>query len=173
MNDLFVPIAIAAAVALVSALGVVVARRLVHAVVALLVHSLAIAALYLILAADLVALGQIIIYSGAIVVLFLFVVALLPAGGAEGPIGAGRALSAVVAAAALLVAVAAGLVVGVPTVRTGPVGGVEAIGRMLFGPLIVPFELTAPLLLVAIVGAVAVWRRQEPARSTPYTEEAP
>jgi NADH:ubiquinone oxidoreductase subunit 6 (subunit J) len=35
------------------------------------------------------------------------------------------------------------------------------IGRSLFGRLIVPFELTAPLLLVAIVGAVAIWRRQE------------
>ena len=37
----------------------------------------------------------------------------------------------------------------------------ERIGRSLFGPLIVPFELTAPLLLVAIVGAVSIWRRQE------------
>src|SRR5207248_1804653 len=41
-----------------------------------------------------------------------------------------------------------------------PVGGVAAIGRSLFGALLLPFELTAPLLLVAIVGAVAIWRRQ-------------
>ena len=42
-----------------------------------------------------------------------------------------------------------------------PVGGVAEIGRVLFGRLIVPFELTGPLLLVAIVGAVGIWRRQE------------
>jgi NADH-quinone oxidoreductase subunit J len=171
LNDLFVPLAIAAAVALAAGLGVVVARRPVHAVVALLAHSLAIAALYLILAADLVALGQVLIYSGAIVVLFLFVVALLPSGGAEDPFGARRVISAAVAAGALLVALAAGLAVGGPAVAAVPaaqptaVGGVEAIGRSLFGPLIVPFELTAPLLLVAIIGAVAIWRRQEPVRT--------
>src|SRR5918999_4119718 len=98
MSELFVPLAIACVVALVSGLGVVVAPRLVHAVVALLAHSLTLAALYLILAADLVALGQVLIYSGAIVVLFLFVVALLPSGGFEGAIGGGRVLSAIVAA---------------------------------------------------------------------------
>ena len=168
MSELFVPIAVACALALASGVGVVVARRPVHAVVYLLAHSLAIAALYLMLAAELVALGQVLIYSGAIVVLFLFVVALLPSGGAEGPIRSGRALAAIVAAGALLVALAAGLAIGpsaraavVPLAPPTPVGGVEAIGRSLFGPLIVPFELTAPLLLVAIVGAVAVWRREE------------
>jgi NADH-quinone oxidoreductase subunit J len=163
MSELLVPIAIACVVALVSGLGVVLATRLVHAVVALLAHSLTLAALYLILAADLVALGQVLIYSGAIVVLFLFVVALLPTGGFEGPIGGGRILSAIVAAGALLVALAAGLAAGVPAAAATPVGGIEALGRSLFGPLLVPFELTAPLLLVAIIGAVAIWRRQEPA----------
>lgn len=162
MADLFIPLALGAAVALVSGIGVVMARRPVHAVVALLAHSLALAALYLIMGADLVALGQVLIYAGAIVVLFLFVVALLPAGGVEGPIGSGRALAAIVAAGALLVALAAGVAVGLPSSGSTPVGGIEAIGRSLFGPLIVPFELTAPLLLVAIIGAVALWRRQEP-----------
>ncbi len=162
MSDLFIPLAIGSVVALLSAVGVVAAQRPVHAVVALLAHSLAIAALFLILAADLVALGQVLIYSGAIVVLFLFVVALLPQGGAEGPIGGGRILAAVVAGGALFAALAAGFAVGVPLARGGAVGGVEAIGRALFRTLLVPFELTAPLLLVAIVGAVALWRRQEP-----------
>ena len=41
-----------------------------------------------------------------------------------------------------------------------------AVGRALFGPLLVAFELTAPLLLVAIVGAVVIWRRHEPAPRT-------
>ena len=170
MNDAFVPVALACAIALVSGVGVVLARRPVHAVVALLAHSLCVAALFLTMAADLVALGQVLIYAGAIVVLFLFVVTLLPHGGAEGRVPTGRVVSAVVAAGGLLAALAAGLAVGAPAAPDVAVGGVEAIGRSLFGPLIVPFELTAPLLLVAIVGAVAIWRRQEPG---PAKQQAP
>jgi len=163
VNELFIPLAIGCAVALVSGLLVVLARRPVHAVVALLGHTLSLAALYLILGADMVAMGQILIYSGAIVVLFLFVVALLPQGGAEGFPGTGRILGGIVAGAALLAAIAAWLTIGpaLPPTATGATGGVIGIGRSLFGPLIVPFELTAPLLLVAIVGAVSIWRRQE------------
>jgi NADH-quinone oxidoreductase subunit J len=163
LNELFLPLAVGCAVALVSALLVVLARRPVHAVVALLAHSLAIAALYLILGADMVAVGQVLIYSGAIVVLFLFVVALLPQGGAEGDPGVGRVVSGIVAGGALLVGLAAwlSLSTALPPTAPGAGAGVVEVGRSLFGRLIVPFELTAPLLLVAIVGAVAIWRRQE------------
>ena len=54
---------------------------------------------------------------------------------------------------------------GAPLARSAADISVEAIGRALFGPLIVPFELTAPLLLVAVVGAVVIWRRQERRKS--------
>jgi NADH-quinone oxidoreductase subunit J len=163
LNELLVPLAAGCAVALVSALLVVLARRPVHAVVALLAHSLAVAALYLILGADLVAIGQVLIYSGAIVVLFLFVIALLPQGGSEGPPGVGRVLGGLVAGGALLAGIAAWLALGGTLPPPAPTAGgnVVEIGRSLFGRLIVPFELTAPLLLVAIIGAVAIWRRQE------------
>src|SRR5713226_7362458 len=83
MDSLFPSIVAACSVAFVSALLVVLARGAIRAVVALLAHSLSIAALYALLAAGLVAVGQLLIYSGAIVVLFLFVVALLPPGGRE------------------------------------------------------------------------------------------
>jgi NADH-quinone oxidoreductase subunit J len=163
LNDLFVPLVIGCAVALISALLVVMSRRPVHAVVALLAHSLSIAALYMILGADMVAMGQILIYSGAIVVLFLFVIALLPQGGAEGDPGIGRVLGGLVAGGALLAGIAAWLALGpsLPPSATNAGGNVVEIGRSLFGRLIVPTELTAPLLLVSIVGAVAIWRRQE------------
>jgi NADH-quinone oxidoreductase subunit J len=163
LNELFVPLAIGCAVALVSGLLVVLARRPVHAVVALLSHTLSLAALYLILGADMVAMGQVLIYSGAIVVLFLFVVALLPQGGIEGPPGMGRALGAIVAGVALLIAIVAWLTVGPALPPTAALAniGVRELGRSLFGPLLAPFELTAPLLLVAIVGSVSIWRRQE------------
>jgi NADH-quinone oxidoreductase subunit J len=148
--------------ALASAMAVVLARRPVHAAVALLAHSLSLAALFAVLAAGLVAVGQLLIYSGAIVVLFLIVVTLLPTGGQELAPAGGRLAAAALAAAALIVAFALALW-GTPVAVSGTSpGGVDAIGRALFGPLLVAFELTAPLLLVAIVGAVVIWRRREP-----------
>jgi NADH-quinone oxidoreductase subunit J len=107
----------------------------------------------------------VVIYSGAIVVLFLFVVTLLPAGGRELNLHGSRVAAACVAGGGLLVALAAGMAgaslpVAVPD--PGVTLGVAAVGVALFGPLLVAFELTAPLLLVAIVGAVVVWRRHEP-----------
>ena len=154
------PIAIGCLIALVTALAVVLARRPVHGAVGLLGHSLAIAGLYLLLAADLVAMGQVLIYSGAIVVLFLFVVALMPAGGVENAPDFGRMATAAIGGGAILLALAFAVGPIAPRAAAEPVGGVAAIGRSLFGPLLLPFELTAPLLLVAIVGAVAIWRRQ-------------
>ena len=163
MNDLFVPLLVGCLVALASALGVVLSHRPVYAAVFLLVHSLSLAGLFGLLSAAMVAVGQIIIYSGAIVVLFLFVVTLLPSDGREfGPTGR-RVAAACIAAGGLIVALAAGvLATPLPTPVTDPDLGVPAVGRALFGPLVVAFELTAPLLLVAIIGAVVIWRRHEP-----------
>jgi NADH-quinone oxidoreductase subunit J len=122
-----------------------------------------------------VAVGQVIIYSGAIVVLFLFVVTLLPSGGLElGPRGS-RSAAACVAGGGLLVALAAAEAVGgIPVPVSSGDLSVAAVGHALFGPLLVAFELTAPLLLVAIVGAVVIWRRHEPhprTASTPRVTE--
>jgi NADH-quinone oxidoreductase subunit J len=160
--DLFAPLLLGCLVAVASALAVVLARRPVYAAISLLVHSLSLAALFALLAAPMVAVGQLIIYSGAIVVLFLFVVTLLPTGGRElAPTGP-RVLLATVAAAALLAALGATLSAGPPLAAAAFDLGVVAVGRALFGPLLIAFELTAPLLLVAMVGAVVIWRRHEP-----------
>ena len=116
------------------------------------------------LSAAIVAVGQIVIYSGAIVVLFLFVVTLLPAGGRELGDRSGRVVAALVAAAAVLVAVAAAIGAGLSALPPATAGdlGVAAVGHVLFNSVLVAFELTAPLLLVAIIGAVVIWRRHEP-----------
>jgi NADH-quinone oxidoreductase subunit J len=160
--DSFGPLLLGCAVAVASALAVVLVRRPVYAAISLLVHSLSLAALFAMLLAPMVAVGQLIIYSGAIVVLFLFVVTLLPTGGRElDPTGSRRVLAAV-AAASLLVAFAAAVAVGAPLAATSFDLDVSAVGRSLFGPLLVAFELTAPLMLVAMVGAVVIWRRHEP-----------
>src|SRR5918912_3752272 len=114
MADLLIPLLLGCLVALASALAVVLARRPVYAAISLLVHSLSLAALFGILSAGMVAVGQGIIYSGAIVVLFLFVVTLLPLGGRELAPTGGRVAAAVAAGASLVVALAAALAV------TGP-----------------------------------------------------
>jgi NADH-quinone oxidoreductase subunit J len=175
MDAVFVPLLVGCVVAVASALGVVLGRRPVYAAIFLLVHSLSLAALYGLLAAPMIAVGQVLIYSGAIVVLFLFVVTLLPSGGRElGPTG-GRIAAGCVAGGGLLVAIAAALAGGgLPADVANPDLSVVAVGRSLFGSFLVAFELTAPLLLVAIVGAVVLWRRHEPAprvaRPTKVTE---
>jgi NADH-quinone oxidoreductase subunit J len=133
----------------------------------LLVHSLSLAALFGLLSAAMIAVGQVLIYSGAIVVLFLFVVTLLPSGGRELALTPSRVAAACVAAGGLVIALGAGLAAAtLPTPATAPDLSVGAVGMALFGPLVIAFELTAPLLLVAIVGAVVIWRRHEPRSRT-------
>ncbi len=171
MDPLLFSVAIACLVALLSALAIVMLRRPVYSVVGLLAHSLSLAGLFAILGAGMVAVGQIVIYSGAIVVLFLFVVTLLPTGGKELAPSSGRVLLGLAASVVLLVALAA-TIAGIAPL-TGSVSGagdIRAIGHALFGPLLVAFELTAPLLLVAIIAAVSIWRRHEPQRTVARTQ---
>jgi NADH-quinone oxidoreductase subunit J len=151
-------------VAIASALGVILARRPIYAAIFLLLHSLSIAALFAMLSTALIAVGQVIIYSGAIVVLFLFVVTLLPSGGRELAPTGGRFAAAIAAAAAVIVALLAALAgSALPPAPAVPGDlSVAAVGHSLFSTVVVAFELTAPLLLAAIVGAVVIWRRHEP-----------
>jgi NADH-quinone oxidoreductase subunit J len=167
MSDpVLVATAAGCAVALLSALGVVLLRRPVHGAVALLVHSLAIASLFLTMGADLPAMSQVIIYSGAVVVLFLFVVLLLPEGGVEQRPERRNFVAAILGGGALLSSLALFGLSALPTLNSGSgrfegtPASVADVGRALFGTQLVPFELTTVLLLVAIVGAVAIWRRQ-------------
>lgn len=167
MDTLLAPVVAACLLAFISGLLVVLVRGAIRAVVALLAHSLSIAALYALLAAGLVAVGQLLIYSGAIVVLFLFVVALLPPGGRELSSRPLRVTAGVMVGLVLFAALFTGLQ---PAVSGGlqlvapaaSIGSVVGVGHELFdyNRLLIPFELTAPLLLVAIIGSVALWRRQ-------------
>ncbi|MBV9359292.1 MAG: NADH-quinone oxidoreductase subunit J [Chloroflexi bacterium] len=175
MDAQFVALLLACIVAVLAALAVVLTRRPVYAAVGLLAHTLSLAALFAILGAGLVAIGQVLIYSGAIVVLFLFVVTLLPLGGTELPANTNRVAAAIVGAGALLAALAAALgVSGIPASNSGNLPDVPAIGMALFGPVEAALELTVPLLLTAIVAAVVIWRRHEPrSRHAPTSITAP
>src|SRR5207245_308320 len=104
MDDLFGPLLVGCAVALASAIGVVLARRPIYAAIFLLVHSLSLAALFGILSAAMGAVRPVMLYSGVIVVLFLFLVTLLPSGGRElGPTGS-RVAAGLIAGGGLVVA---------------------------------------------------------------------
>jgi NADH-quinone oxidoreductase subunit J len=168
MDARFPYLVFACVILLLTALGVVLAKKPVYSAVSLLANSLTLAVIYLMLSAEFVAISQLIIYSGAIVVLFLFVVLLLPQGGSESGHNRGRAVAAVIGAGTMFTALTYALLRGEvgPSSAAAPIVAAKAstvldIGRSLFGPLLIPFELTTLPMLVAIIGAVTLWRRQE------------
>ena len=124
------------------------------------------AVLYLLLGAEFLAAAQIIVYAGAIMVLFIFVIMLLNAGGEESVNKS--VFSRVVAVPVLLifVGVIAYLITSVmpdsPGVQFGKFtgGGPLQIGRALFTQYLLPFEVTSILILIAILGAVVLARKE-------------
>ncbi len=155
----------AAVVALVATLLVVTRRDTIHALLYLVVSLLAVAVVFYTLGAPFVAALEVIIYAGAIIVLFLFTVMLLNVGRqAEGDEpGRLRPVSFLgpgLLAAALLVELAVAISSG-PTARTG-VHAVppRAVGVALYGPYAIGVELASTLLLAALVGARHLGQRQ-------------
>jgi NADH-quinone oxidoreductase subunit J len=164
---------VAAALALGGAVGVVLGRNPVHCALLLVVTLVAVAIFFLLQEAHLVAAVQVIVYAGAIVVLFLFVIMLLGVDKSESlhdPIPyqrpAALTLGAILLAEIFLLA-GRDWVTGASSVRgsaTKPVdgvdlGNVERVARSLFTDFLWPFELTAALLVIAVVGSVVLARR--------------
>ncbi len=157
------------AAAVVAALGVIFNRNAVHSALSLLVNFAVLAIFYLMLNAQFIAVVQVAVYAGAIVVLFLFVVMLLGAGG-EVRLESwfNRRTVFVVAAAVVLLTllgtvVFEGVIGGASGTATpeqiAEVGQTQALGMVLFTDYLLPFELASVLLLVGIVGAVVLGRR--------------
>jgi NADH:ubiquinone oxidoreductase subunit 6 (subunit J) len=160
---------IAAIVVLAGAVGTVSLSNPFFAVLSLVCHLLALAALFLLLRAEFLAAAQVIIYVGAVMVLYLFVVAYV--GGQEQPLGPSRGaglrgaslLFAGVLVVELLIAIlGSGLsAIGSDGARVGSAFGTAAqIGRLLLTKFLLAFELASILLLVAAVGAVILARRR-------------
>jgi NADH-quinone oxidoreductase subunit J len=163
--------AVVAALALAGGAGVIAARRPVHSALALLLVLGCLAVDYLLLDAPFIAALQVIIYAGAIVVLFLFIIMLLAVQSGEDP-RLGRLLPP--AAAAVLCAVFAAAVLSVvlrpapgPAAPGPEFGTVQAVGRAVFGPYLLPFEAASAVLLVGMIGAVALGRRLPAPRPAP------
>jgi NADH-quinone oxidoreductase subunit J len=144
------------------AVGLVLRPNPLHGALFLVGNLFCVAVLFLMLGAEFLALAQVIVYAGAIMVLFILAIMLLIPGRAESgpdPLARARRL-------ALPLAAALGLVVALVAARTGgpapsaPPGGVEAIGRLLFTDYLFPFEVTSLLLLAALVGALTLAKRR-------------
>ena len=153
--------------AIAGALGVVSLRNAFYSVLALVCHLLSLAALFLLLQAQFVAAAQVIVYAGAVMVLYVFVVSYIGQGGvAMQMTGRGRIggyLFAGALAAELMIAM---LGSGLHAISTDGAkadagfGDPEQIGSLLLTKFLFPFEAASFLLLIAAVGAVVLARRR-------------
>jgi NADH-quinone oxidoreductase subunit J len=151
-----------AAIAVVCGINVVVRAQPVSSALALIGTMASLSVLYLLLGAQFIAVAQVFVYAGAIMVLFIFVIMLLNAGGEQKPHGAwmARLMGAplIVALVAVLAFVMLRLFPRSEGVRFGGFTGgtVENVGRAIFTTYLLPFEITSILVLIAIVGAVVL-----------------
>jgi len=161
-----------AAIVVASAVWTVSASKPVYSVVALLLNFAALAVLYLTLSAEFLAVIQVIVYSGAILVLFVFVIALLSSGVAPLRLGPNRVPKIwvpggiVVAAAFAFVAFAITHAPRATPPATGAVGAagvfgsIADFGKALFTVQLLPFEVTALILMVAVIGVITLGGEQ-------------
>mgnify|MGYP001216150107 CR=1 FL=1 len=153
-----------AAVSVVFSLLMVFTKNPVHSVIYLILTFFSIAGHYVLLNAQFLAVVHIIVYAGAIMVLFLFVLMLLNLNSATEPTQSRKwKLAAGIAAGMLLVtlvgALKGSIQVDTPPNADGSVGLVENLGKVLFTDFVVPFEIAGILFLAAMVGAVLVGTR--------------
>jgi NADH-quinone oxidoreductase subunit J len=157
--------AIFALLATLGAIATVASPNPIRGAMGLLLMIVSIAALFLPLHAQFLAAIQLIVYAGAVVVLFLFVIMLLGPSAQSAPDESGRfvrygsaGLFAGLGAGAGVLLFKAMPVPKAPAEVAGSFGSIEAIGKTLFTDGLVPFELSSALLIVSIVGAVAIAR---------------
>jgi NADH-quinone oxidoreductase subunit J len=158
------------AIAITAALGVIIARKVIYSALFLLVNFCSLAGLYLLLNAQFLAAAQVIVYAGAIVVLFLFATMLLGGGDEISNLKSQipKNYLAIVLAIVLFLEVGYVLVSGTLTGTQGSdtpeaiasAGNVQAIGKLLFTDYLLPFELAAVLLLIGIVGTVVLAKKK-------------
>jgi NADH-quinone oxidoreductase subunit J len=164
------------------AIGVVVARNPVHSALMLVMTLFGVAVIFVELEANFLAAVQVIVYAGAIVVLFLFVIMLLGVDRKENlekePLRGQRPLAVILVALALAGVLALGFEahwsVGAHSVAgpRGPSGGdVAALGKSVFTTYLFPFEVTSAMLVIAVVGAVVLSRQPKDDVTTDEVDE--
>jgi NADH-quinone oxidoreductase subunit J len=155
-----------AAIAVACAVNLVLQRHPISSALSLIGVMGALAALYLLLGGEFIAMAQLIVYAGAIMVLFVFVIMLLNAGS---EVKTQRKLWVRYAGLPLMLGLAGvvGYIVntsytGTETVRFGAFshGGAREIGMKLFQEYLLPFEITSVLVLIAILGAIVLANKE-------------
>ena len=158
-----------AALTLIFGIGVVANRNPVASALCLVVSFLGLAALFVGLDAYFIAVVQVLVYAGAVMVLFTFVVMLLNAGREERTLGSRSARAVGFPAVTVILALIATVIVkatGLNAARsTDAITTTEDLSKVLFRELLLPFEVTSVLILIAILGAVALARNTDGERT--------
>jgi len=170
MSIPFILFFICAAVAVLGAVLLIVAREPVHSALAVILVMMALAALYLLLGAEFIAAVQVIVYAGAVMVLFVFVIMLLNAGVEVRTnyskiakyVGVPLGLFLLVEVAYRMSRSTIGATVanGAGAVNSNAVNTAE-LSKLLFRDYLFPFEVTSILVLIAIVGALVLAKKDE------------
>jgi NADH-quinone oxidoreductase subunit J len=152
-----------AALMIVAAVRVVTTKNVVHAALYLVIVLAGVAAQFLLLGAEFIGITQVLVYIGAIVVLFLFGIMLTRAKlGVDDTVGKERHLMAVLVALLLLGVMGYALVDGFRDVKVGernPAFNTAAVSDSIFSQYLIPFEAVSVLLLAALIGAITVARK--------------
>ena len=151
--------------AVLGALNLIFQRHPIHSALSLILVMASLAVLYLLLGAEFIAAIQVIVYAGAIMVLFVFVIMLLNAGEEERTsLSRTSKYVGLPVAAVLLVEICYLLYRAWPVdsvvVPDRFVGRTERIGHLLFKEFVLPFELTSILILIALLGAVVLAKKE-------------
>lgn len=162
MNYIFY---ILAAIAVLSGVGVILAKNPINSVLLLIVTFLTIAGQYILLNAQFLAVVHIIVYMGAIMVLFVFVIMLLNLNKTKEHfsklmIKVASVLSAGLLFLVILAAISKTMIMLPPGQLSGDMGLVKSLGLVLFRDYLFPFETSAVLFLAAMVGAVVLSKRE-------------
>ena len=159
-------------IAVASALGMLLSRNAVYSALFLVLNFVTVAVFYLLLGAPFIAMAQITVYAGAIMVLFLFVIMLLGAESLTGISNWRKILFPGVLAVILFVEAAYLLIVKArpagdvlqPEAAVNTMDNLRQLGTSLFSDYLLPFEVVSILLLVAMVGAIILTKKEKGAR---------
>ena len=154
-----------ALLAIFAAVSLIVQRHPIHSALSLIVVMVALAGLYLLMGAEFVAAVQIIVYGGAIMVLFIFVIMLLNAGEEErtnfSKLATFAGIPLALAIAGFIAAAIARNAESLPAAApSGTLTSTKTLSNLLFSDFVYPFELTSFLILVAILGAIVLAQRE-------------
>jgi len=167
-GDLILFLAVAV-VSVVTALGMLFSRNAVYSALFLVLNFISVAIFYLLLSAPFIAMAQVTVYAGAIMVLFLFVIMLLGAEAIPGRPSWQKfvfptVIAGILAIEAIYILVTRaspeGLVLA-PDSAVNTMDYLRELGKILFSSYLLPFEVTSILLLVAMVGAIVLTRKEK------------